>query len=269
MPDYPLLLSCVALGAFAGFMGGMLGIGGGVIIVPVLIALFDMQYVIPLAHVTNVAVGTSLTTIIFSSLAAARAQVKRGAVRWDIVRNWAPGLLAGSLFAGLVAPWIPSHVARLFIGVFLGVIAVIMSTNWTPPPHRQLPKPAGNGLIAMAAGTVSGLAGIGGGNVIVPTLVYFNVAMHNASATASALGVPIALFGAVGYIASGWHAAGMPSFSVGYVYLPAALTIIATSVIAAPLGVSVGHRVSAPHLKRVFAIALAIAAARMLYSALR
>lgn len=267
MADYPLLMSCVVLGVFAGFMGGMLGIGGGVIIVPVLVMLFDVRHLIPVEHITNVAVGTSLTTIAFSSLAAARAQVRRRAVRWDIVRAWAPALVLGSLLAGLIAPWIPSHAARLFIGGFLAVVATIMSTSWTPSPHRQLPDAAGNGLIAGLAGTVSGLAGIGGGNVIVPTLVYFNVAIHNASATASALGVPIALFGAAGYIFSGRHALGLPDYSFGYVYLPAALTIVVTSVLTAPAGVAFGHRIPAAQLKRVFGIALALAAARMIYSA--
>ena len=269
MADYPLLLSCVLLGAFAGFMGGMLGIGGGVIIVPVLVMLFDARHLIAAEHITNVAVATSLTTIVFSSFSAARAQVQRGAVRWDIVAAWAPGLVFCGLLAGLAAPWIPSHFARLFIGGFLCIVALIMSTSWVPAPHRQLPKRMGNVLISSAAGAVSGLAGIGGGNVVVPTLVYFNVAIHNASATASALGVPIALFSAAGYIYSGWHVPGLPSASLGYVYLPAALMIVLTSVITAPLGVRVGHRLPAAQLKRVFGIALALAAARMLYSALR
>ena len=266
MPDVAFLLECVLLGALAGFFGGMLGIGGGVIIVPVLVMLLDARTLVAHEVVTRVAVATSLCTIVFSSFAAARAQVQRGAVRWDIARPWAPALLLGSLTAGALASMVPSVVARLFIGTFLAIVAVIMLASWSPAPHRQLPGTLGSSAIGGIAGLISAIAGIGGGNVIVPSLVYFNVPMHQASATASALAVPIALFGALGYVFAHTGAAAMPQYSVGYVYLPAALAIVVTSVAFAPLGVAAAHRVPAAQLKRLFGAFVGLAAARMLYS---
>ena len=266
MPDTNFLMECVLLGAVAGFFGGMLGIGGGVIIVPVLVILLDARDLVAHEVVTRVAVATSLSTIVFSSLAAARAQVQRGAVRWDIARPWAPALLVGSLIAGALASMVPSVVARLFIGAFLAVVSFIMLASWTPTPHRQLPGTVGSAGIGGIAGLISGIAGIGGGNVIVPSLVFFNVPIHQASATASALAVPIALFGAFGYVFAPTDAAAMPAYSIGYVYLPAALAIIVTSVVLAPLGVAVAHRVPAAQLKRLFGAFVGLAALRMLYS---
>ncbi len=268
MPDLMFLAQCVLLGAFAGFAGGMLGIGGGVVIVPVLVLLLDARELVAHADVTRVAVATSLTTIVFSSFAAARAQVQRGAVRWDIAKPWAPALLAGSLAAGMLAGTVPSFAARLFIGAFLLLVAVIMLASWSPAPHRQLPATAGSVAIGGLAGVISGFAGIGGGNVIVPSLVYFNVPIHQASATASALAVPIAFFGALGYVFARTGGTAMPTLSLGYVYLPAAAAIVVTSVLTAPLGVAAAHKVPAPKLKRLFGAFVGLAALRMLYSAI-
>lgn len=268
MPDPIFLAECVLLGAFAGFVGGMLGIGGGVVIVPVLVMLLDVRDLVAHADVTRVAVGTSLTTIVFSSFAAARAQVRRGAVRWDIAKPWAPALLLGSLAAGMCAGLIPSTLARVLIGAFLLAVSAIMLASWSPAPHRQLPGVAGSASIGGLAGFVSGFAGIGGGNVVVPTLVYFNVPIHQASATASALAVPIAFFGALGYVFAHTGATAMPALSLGYVYLPAAAAIVITSVLTAPLGVAAAHKVPAAKLKRLFGACVGLAALRMLYSAL-
>ncbi len=251
----------------SGFLGGLLGIGGGVIIVPLLIVLLDLLAFLPAGDVTAVAVATSLACVLFTSLSAAYTQTRAGMVEWAVVRRWTPFLIAGSFGAGWVATALPGLTFRAFIGAFLLFVAFVMLTRWRPSPHRQA---AGLGLSAVlgsAGGLVSGMAGIGGGNVIVPTLIYFNVPVHRATATSSTLGVPIALSGTLGYITvgAGKHLGhGM----LGYLYVPGFLAIAATAVLMAPVGVKVAHAVQAQPLRRAFGVLLVVVSTRMLYSAL-
>lgn len=266
--DPTLILACGAIGVVAGFLAGLLGIGGGVVIVPALLLVFDAFGVVTLTDgAARLAVGTSLATIIVTSLSAARAQLRRGAVRWPIVRSWTPALLLGSFASGPVAALLPQAALPWFIGVFLLIVALIMLAQWRPAPHRTLPGLAGNLAMGSGAGLVSGLAGIGGGNVIVPTLVFHNVPIQQAAATASALGVPIALSGTLGFLLSGWGVTGLPVGSVGYVWLPAALIIAAITFLIAPLGVAVAHRSPAILLKRVFGALLMTMSLRILWGA--
>ncbi len=264
--DPMLLMACAATGLLAGLLGGMLGIGGGIVIVPALLLLFDARGVDPLLA-APMAVATSLCSIIFTSLAAARAQIRRGAVEWPVVRRWTVFLVFGSLSSGQVAVMFPLGVLPIFISAFLALAAIVMFANWRPAPHRGLPGTAASAGVGYGAGLVSGLAGIGGGNVIVPSLVYFNVPVLRAAATASTLGVPVALFGTLGYVWAGWHQAGLPAATAGFVHLPAAGAIIAMSVFAAPAGVALAHRIPATTLKRVFAVLLMAAAIRVAFSA--
>jgi len=258
--------SCVGIGAASGFLGGLLGIGGGVVIVPLLIVLLDLLGFLPPEEVTAVAVATSLACVFFTSLAAAITQTRARMVEWPIVRRWAPFLVLGSYAAGWVATALPGLLFRGLIGGFLLFVAFVMLTRWRPDSHRE---PPGTGLAALlggAGGLVSGMAGIGGGNVVVPTLVYFNVPVHRATATSSTLGVPIALAGTLGYVTVGWGqdlGAGM----AGYLYVPGFLAIVTSAVLMAPLGVKVAHRVAAVPLRRAFGVLLVVVAARMLYSA--
>ncbi|HSG91580.1 MAG TPA: sulfite exporter TauE/SafE family protein [Pseudomonadales bacterium] len=265
LPDPFMLMACAAIGAVAGFLAGLLGIGGGVVIVPALLILFDAVGID--AGAARLAVGTSLATIIVTSLSAARAQIRRGAVQWPIVRSWTPALLVGSFASGPLAALLPPGALPWFIGCFLLLVAAIMLTQWRPDPHRTLPRGAANLALGGTAGLVSGLAGIGGGNVIVPTLVFHNVPIQQASATSSTLGVPIALFGALGFVIAGWGEASLPAGSIGYVYLPAALTIAAVTFLVAPLGVAVAHHSDAGLLKRVFGALLLLVSGRILYGA--
>lgn len=253
------------LGAFAGLMGGMLGIGGGVIIVPVLILLFGWQ-LLPPELIPLLAVASSLASIIVTSLSAMRAQAKRQAVDWTLFRQWSVLVVVGGFCSGFIASYLPALAMKRGIAVFLLVVAVIMLSQWMPKPERQLPGPAGRGVLGLLAGLGSALAGIGGGNIIVPLLVFFNVPMQRAAATASALGLPIATVGTLGYVLAGWGQQHLPWGTVGYVYLPATLSIAAMTFFTAPLGVAIAHRLPAPVLKRVFGGLLLVVAGRMLWA---
>lgn len=260
--DPMLLIACAATGLLAGLLGGMLGIGGGIVIVPALLLLFDARGIDPLVA-APMAVATSLFSIVFTSLAAARAQILRGAVEWPIVKRWSLFLILGSLSSGQLAILFPAGVLPLFISVFLALAATVMFANWRPAPQRGLPGTTASAGVGYGAGLVSGLAGIGGGNVVVPTLVYFNVPVIRAAATASTLGVPVAVAGSLGYVWAGWRQADLPSATAGFIHLPAAGAIIALSVFAAPVGVALAHRLPAATLKRIFAVLLILAAARV------
>ena len=258
---------CLGVGCFSGFLGGLLGIGGGIVIVPALIVLFDWSGLLPLQHSTAAAVATSLACIAFTSLSAAAAQVRARQVEWRIVRRWAAPVVLGALLAGRLAPALPAPAFRSFIGLFLGAVSIVMLTRWTPSPHRSFPNPAQASGIGFAAGLVSGAAGIGGGNLMVPTMVYFNTPMHRATATSSSLGAPLAAAGALGYMLFAPAIVPTPAFMLGYVHLPSGLAVTLGAMAAAPLGVWAAHRVNASALRRLFGALLILAAARMLQSA--
>lgn len=266
MSHFFFLGSCLGIGALSGFLGGLLGIGGGVVIVPLLIIGLDLLAFLPPGAVTAVAVATSLACVLFTSLSAALTQMRAGMVDWTIARRWTPFVVLGSFLAGWVATALPVLVFRGLIGAFLLFVAFVMLTRWRPSAHHEPPGLGLSAMLGSAGGLVSGIAGIGGGNVIVPTLVYFNVPVHRATATSSTLGVPIALAGTLGYVIVGLGldlGAGM----VGYLYVPGFLAIVSAAVLMAPVGVKVAHRVAAQPLRRAFGVLLVVVAARMLYSA--
>lgn len=266
MSHFFFLGSCFGIGALSGFLGGLLGIGGGVVIVPLLIILLDVLAFLPPGAVTAVAVATSLACVLFTSLSAALTQMRAGMVDWTIARRWTPFVVLGSFLAGWVATALPVLVFRGLIGGFLLFVAFVMLTRWRPSAHHEPPGLGLSAMLGSAGGLVSGIAGIGGGNVIVPTLVYFNVPVHRATATSSTLGVPIALAGTLGYVIVGLGldlGAGM----VGYLYVPGFLAIVSAAVLMAPVGVKVAHRVAAQPLRRAFGVLLVVVSARMLYSA--
>jgi len=263
-----LIAACVATGGIAGFAGGLLGIGGGAIIVPALLLLFELAGLEPALR-PPMAVATSLATVIFTSASAVRAQLRHRAIRWDVVRAWTPGLLVGSFASGYVARVLSADALAVFIGLFLAGVAGIMLARWRPKPHRELPGTPGNLALGAGAGLVSGLAGIGGGSVTVPTLVFFNVAVQGAVATSSTLGLPIAAFGTLGFVTAGWTVADRPEWSLGYVYLPAVAAIATATMLTAPLGVATSHRISAERLRRIFGGLLVLVSIRILAGALR
>jgi uncharacterized membrane protein YfcA len=197
-----------------------------------------------------------------------RAHHKRGAVRWDIVRLLAPGILAGSVLGAQVVKALPTQVLTIVFTIFIGFSGTQMLMDRKPKPSRQLP--GGGGMFGAGGvfGMLSALVGGGGGFVSVPFMAWCNVPIHNAVATSAALGFPIALAGTLGYVVAGWSIPDLPPGTIGFVYLPALLTIAAASVFAAPLGARAAHGLAVVHLKRIFALMLYAVAAFMLYKSI-
>ena len=251
------------LGAFAGLVAGLLGVGGGLIIVPVLVFIFTGQGVAE--HlIVHLAVGTSLATIVFTSISSVRAHHQHGAVLWQAFWQLTPGIVIGAWLGALFADVLASDQLRRFFGVFELLVAIQMTFNVKPRPHRQLPGRAGMVAAGSVIGAISAIVGIGGGTMTVPFLVWCNVAMRKAVATSSACGLPIAVAGATGFIVTGWNAVELPAYSSGYVYWPAFAGIVIASILSAPLGARLAHRLPAAQLKRIFAVLLYILGLRML-----
>ena len=263
-----LILELAALGLCTGFLAGLLGIGGGMIMVPFITAILGSRGVAPDLAV-KMAIATSMTTIIFTSISSVRAHHRRGAVRWDIVKLLAPGIVLGAALAslGVFSLLKGTWLALLFAG-FVAFSATQMLLNKKPQATRTLPGPAGQLGAGTVIGFLSGLVGAGGGFVSVPFMTWCNVAIHNAVATSAGLGFPIALANAVGYVVSGQGVANLPAGSLGYVYTPALAVIAVASVIMAPVGVKAAHALPVASLKRVFASLLFGLAAYMLYKGL-
>lgn len=248
-----LLVACVMLGVFAGAMAGLLGVGGGLIIVPVLTGLFTAQG-FAAEIIIQLAVGTSLTTILFTSLSSMRAHHVRGAVRWSLVLQLSVGILLGGWLGGVFAVLLGGVWLALLFGLFELAVAAQMALGRPPAPHRASPGLLRNTLAGSVIGAVSALLGIGGGTLTVPYLVWHNVDMRRAVGTSSACGLPIALVGAMGFVVVGWSDMRLPAGSSGYVYWPAVLAISLTSVASAPLGAMLAHHLDQRRLKKIFAL---------------
>ncbi len=263
-----LIVELVVLGLCTGFLAGLLGIGGGMIMVPFITHILSTRGV-PADLAVKMAIATSMATIVFTSVSSVRAHHKRGAVRWDIARRLTPGIVIGAALAslGVFAVLKGAWLALLFAG-FVGFSATQMLKDKKPKPSRTLPGTAGQLGAGTVIGFLSGLVGAGGGFVSVPFMTWCNVAIHNAVATSAALGFPIALSNAAGYIVSGQSVAGLPEHSLGYIYLPALAVIACASVLMAPLGVKAAHALPVKALKKVFASILYVLAAYMLYKGL-
>jgi uncharacterized membrane protein YfcA len=267
---YPpgLLAALLLLGAAVGFAAGLLGIGGGMLLVPFLTYLFT-YLAFPAEHVVHMAIATSLSTILFTSLSSVWAHHQRGAVLWSVVRLLAPGIVLGSLLGAQIAGLMSTTVLALFFAIFVGFSATQMLLDKKPKPSRELPPAWGMLGAGAGIGTLSSLVGAGGGFISVPFMTWCNVGIHHAVATSAALGFPIALAGALGYIVAGWSLPAMPAGTLGYINLPALFCIVSTSILFAPLGARTAHAMPVKKLKRVFAMLLYILAAYMFYKGLR
>jgi uncharacterized membrane protein YfcA len=271
MADYSmafLLILAVAMlctGAIAGVLAGLLGVGGGIVIVPVLFILFDYLDIPPQISM-HIAVATSLATIIPTSISSARSHHKKGSIDLDLLKSWAPLIFIGAAIGGVLS----KYLASTSLTLIFGVIALLVSINMALPKKLvisdELPKGiVGKGLLPSFIGGFSALMGIGGGTLSVPILSAFSFPIHRAVGTASAFGLVIAIPAVIGFIWSGWSADLRPPYSFGYVSLPAAVLIFSVSVFTAPLGAKLAHSLNPANLKKAFALFLFITSLRMLW----
>ncbi len=263
-----LIVELAILGIGTGFLAGLLGIGGGMLMVPFITIIMSNRGVAPNLAV-KMAIATSMATIIFTSIASVRAHHKRGAVRWDIVKRLAPGIVIGSVIGSMgVFSLLKGSYLAIFFGLFVSFSATQMFLDKKPKPTRQMPGTAGQFAAGGFIGFLSGLVGAGGGFISVPFMTWCNVAIHSAVATSAALGFPIAVANVLGYIVAGLHVQNLPADSFGYIWLPALLVVAVCSFFMAPLGAKAAHKLPVSKLKRVFASILYVLAAYMLYKGL-
>ena len=259
-----LVLELATLGVVAGFLAGLLGIGGGMMMVPFLTWILTHRGVASDLAV-KMAIATAMATILFTALATTRAHQRRGAIRWDLVRRMAPGIVVGGLAAGGgVFALVRGQALALFFAAFVGYSALQMLRATTPKPSRQLPGRAGLAGVGGGIGFLSGLVGAGGAFIAVPFMTRCNVPIHNAVATGAAIGLPIALANTVGYVIGGWSQPAPLPGAFGFLYLPALAVISMASMLTAPLGARAAHALNVRQLRRIFAVMLFVLAADML-----
>lgn len=257
-------LAYIAIGAGSGLLAGLLGIGGGIVVVPALAVVFEAQgiatrYVMPLA------LGTSLATIVFTSLASLRAHHALAAVDWSIVRRLTPGLVLGALVGASLGARLPSNVLTVVFAVFLWGVATHLLLGTTSPRGGISPGWIGWSVAGGAIGGVSGVVGIGGGTLCVPFLAWCRMRVHEAVGTSAAAGFPIALAGAFGYLANAPAFGELPRYSAGFVHLPAVFGVALASVITAPLGAGLAHRLPTGSLQKFFALFLYVVGGKLVY----
>jgi uncharacterized membrane protein YfcA len=247
----------LALGACAGVLAGLFGVGGGIIIVPVLVFSFTLQG-FDASVLTHLAVGTSLATIVFTSIQSVRAHHRVGAVQWHMFTWMTVGILIGAGFGALTASYIAGPYLQKIIGVFAILVAIQMFLDLKPKASGEAPGKPQLTLAGVVIGWASAIFGIGGGSLTVPFLTWRNLTMQQAVATSSACGFPIAVASAISFMILGWHDPLLPTHSLGFVYLPALLGIALTSMFFARFGARLAHKLSPRMLKRLFALLLVV-----------
>jgi uncharacterized protein len=265
--SFELIAQLLALGVVVGFLAGLLGIGGGMMLVPVLTWLLTQRGV-EVGMAVKMAIATSMATIVFTSLSNLRLHHRLGNVRWDLVRHLAPGLVAGGLIAGagLFAVLKGKGLALIFV-TFMVYSAVQMLRDKAPKPERQMPGFWGATSFGAGTGLLSGLVGAGGAFALVPFMTWCNVPVRQAVSTGAAVTLPLALASTAGYVVSGWQLQPALPGALGYLYLPGLLVISAASMTLAPWGARTAQRLQARVLKRLFAVLLLVLASTMLVRA--
>jgi uncharacterized membrane protein YfcA len=261
-----LIVAFVALGGLVGFLAGLLGIGGGMTIVPLLTLVFSHQGFAP-EHVVHMALATATATIMFTSVASAREHHRHGAVLWHVVAAMAPGIIVGSLAGPQIAGAMSTAALAAFFALFVALSATQMLLDRKPKPTHRLPGRTGLFAVGGGIGLLSSMVGGGGAFLSVPFMAACNVNLRNCVATSAALGVPIAIAGTIGFVVAGLRASGLPPYSIGYVYVPALIAIVVGSVISAPFGARAAHRLPVDTLRRIFAGLLYVLGTYMLWKA--
>jgi uncharacterized protein len=250
-------------GALVGFLAGMLGIGGGMTLVPIFAAMFLAQGLTP-EHNVHLALGTCMASILFTSGASVREHHRLGSVDWDIVKRLSPGMLTGTLASTLIAGVLSQRtlaIAFAFI-VYAGATQILLGKK--PKAARSLPGPVPLFAFGSAVGVISGLVSAGGSFLTMPFMMFCGVPVRTAIATAAAAGIPVALVGTVGFAVSGWNVPSLPDPHLGFIYLPALGALVAASMWTAPMGARAAHRMPVDTLKRIFACTLYLLATKML-----
>jgi uncharacterized protein len=255
----------LAAGMFVGFFAGLLGIGGGAVMVPILSLTF-VKLGYSADHVVHMALATSMATILPGAFASARTHHAHGAVNWRVVRQMTPGILAGALAGTVLAYFSSTSFLKYFFVGFICFLAAQLVFNVKPQANRQLPGTMGMMLFGSIMGVISSLAGIGGAVLTISFMTWCNVKMHESIGTSSAIGFPIAAAGTVGYIATGLMDPNLPPWSLGYVYIPGFIGIALTSFLVAPLGARLAHKLPVATLKKVFMVFLVALAVNMAIS---
>lgn len=256
-------LAYLAIGALVGFAAGLLGIGGGVVMVPLLVLVFSSQ-ALPSQHLLHLALGTALAAMVFTSIASMRAHHAHGAVDWRIARAMSPGMLVGSFCAALIAGLIPTRPLALLFTALVFYAATQILLDLKPPSTRELPGSLGIFTAGTIIGAVSSLVAAGGAFLTIPFLTWCKVPLRRAIGTAAANGLPIAIAGTAGYVLHGLRVPDLPTPTLGFVYLPALGLVVLTSMLVAPLGAALAHRLPIKQLRAVFALLLYGFAVRML-----
>jgi uncharacterized membrane protein YfcA len=253
----------LGIGAAVGFLAGLLGIGGGMVMVPMLFFVFTAKG-FPHEHLMHFALGTAMATVAFTSLSSVRAHHRHGGVDWRVARTMAPGIVVGSLAAALVAGFVPTRPLAVFFTAFMFYASAQMFFESKPVATRGLPRAVGLFSVGAGIGAISSILAAGGAFLSIPFLMRCNVPLRRAIGTAAANGFPIAAAGTVGYISHGLRVPDLPAGSLGFVYLPALALVVAASIPLAPLGARLAHRLPVRRLRIVFSLMLLALALRML-----
>ncbi len=255
----------LAVGAFVGFFAGLLGIGGGAAMVPVLALIFAAKQYAP-AHAVHLALGTAMATMLFTSVSSVWAHHRHGAVNWAIVRRMAPGIVTGTFGGALLASVLDVRLLTVVFTSLIYYLSAQMLFGRKPQPSTMPQTVTGASIVATGIGVISSLTATGGAALVVAYLVKRGTLVHEAIGTAAGIGWPLAVAGTVGYMLTGWSKAELPEYSIGYIYLPALTGIVIASVLLAPLGARLAHRTPGTLLKKIFAIVLFALATKMLVS---
>ncbi|QIZ77803.1 sulfite exporter TauE/SafE family protein [Ferrimonas lipolytica] len=258
------LLIYLCLGAFAGTLSGLFGIGGGLVIVPVLITTFSLMGLSQDIYI-HMAIATSLATIVITAISAIQNHHQRGNVDWSIVKRFTPGVLFGAYLGGIIADRVPADGLAILLGVFMFVIATQMLFGLKPDAGRKLPHSGGLIAAGSVIGTLSAMVGIGGASLSVPFLRYCSVDMKRAVGTSATLTLPLAVAGVTSFIVNGWNAVDLPEWTLGYVYLPAFAGIVVASSQFVRVGAALGAKLSQLWLQRAFAAFLIFMGCKLLF----